>query len=521
MDANDCFLNICIIYNKKCFNIKTDLLISIDEIKEKIIKHFNLKEDDKNYIKFFIKNDEKEVFISSENDIIQYCDDTDIDNPKLNLNLLIEEHDNIDFNYLTDETTSSVQNNEININNQSIGETEITKEHLDKYDELKNIIEVLTIEIKTLKEEQINKSKNIEENYLNLKNDVEECKNQIKLNYNNRNIQNEENGNIKNTIREEFNNIKEENSKVYNNMELLFKSKEKEFDNFKNQAKESIQNEINMMTESITKKINEVNNELSNKFLILEEKMKTFEQKDNNKNNLSIIELEKIKNEIQKIDQIYNQYVQEILIMLGNHNKFMNNLEEKYKKIEESYECELKELKKIINHNFQLDVNKNTDFLSQIENIKTEKESIKEKFYNENQNINEIVENKITMDKPNEFNNNYNVNKFFNENPSLELNKKNISEIFIGMNNNNYKGELENIEQNINDKVINSNKSNNKLNGQLENPKNIKLDLEKINQLKNKYEQLKSIPDEKIQIFLDRGYDTDETFLINLMLDQS
>lgn len=523
MDSNDCFLNICIIYNKKYFNIKTDLLISIDEIKEKIVEHYNLKEDDKKYMKFCIINDEKEIIISSENDIIQYCDDTDIDNPKLNLNLLIEEHENnIDSNFQSGETTSSVQNNETNINNQSMGETEIIRENLDKYDELKNIIEVLTIEIKTLKDEQINKSKNIEENYLNLKNEIEECKNQIKLNYNNRNKQNEENESIKNKIEEEFNNIKEENSKIYNNMELLFKNKENEFINFKNQINESTQNEIKIMTESIKNKINEVNNELSKKIFILEEKAKTFELKDNNTNNLSIIELEeKTKNKIQNMEKIYTQYIQDILIRLGNHNKFIGDLEEKNKKMEESYRFELKQLKDIINHNFQLNVNKNTSFLSQIENLKTEFETIKNNFYKKNENISETVESKITKDNLNEFNNNYNNNDINNEHPSLKITNKNISEIDGGINNNNYKEELKNIEKIIDDKANNCNKSNNHLNCHLEKVKKIKLDKEKINQIKNQYEKLKSIPDEKIQILLDKGYDIDEKFLIDLMLGQS
>ena len=266
MDANDCFLNICIIYKKSCFNIKSERLISIDEIKEEIVKNFNLKEDDKNYMKFFIKNEEKEIFISSKNDIIQYCDETNIDSPKLNLNLLIEEHENnVDSNFQSDKTASNIQNNGNNINNEIISETEILKENLDKYEELKNVIEVLAIEIKTLKDEQINRTKNIEENCLNLKNEIEECKKKIELN--NRNIQNEENETIKNNNIKD--NIKEETSQAFNNLELLFKNKEKEFNNFKNQIKESVQNEIKFMNDFITNKLNEVNNKTSNQIIIL------------------------------------------------------------------------------------------------------------------------------------------------------------------------------------------------------------------------------------------------------------
>ena len=103
MDANDCILNLNIIYNGKSFNMSSENIISIDEIKNEIIKQTNLEEENKKYMKLFLKDGDKEIIINSENDIILYADDTDIDNPKLSLNLLLEGKKEITLNKIKGE----------------------------------------------------------------------------------------------------------------------------------------------------------------------------------------------------------------------------------------------------------------------------------------------------------------------------------------------------------------------------------------------------------------------------------
>ena len=123
MDANDCTLSLCISYKEKSFTIQSENILTIDYIKEEIVKRFNQKEEDKMYMKLFLKNGEKEVFINSEDDIILNADDSDIDNPKLTLNLLIEEKkenkkdekENKELNNLPEESTSSDQNENLDI----------------------------------------------------------------------------------------------------------------------------------------------------------------------------------------------------------------------------------------------------------------------------------------------------------------------------------------------------------------------------------------------------------------------
>ena len=90
MNSDDCILDICILYNEKSFNINSENLITIERIKEEVIKHFNIKESDQKNIKLILKRGKKNIFISSDNDIINYADDSNINYPKLNLNLLIE-----------------------------------------------------------------------------------------------------------------------------------------------------------------------------------------------------------------------------------------------------------------------------------------------------------------------------------------------------------------------------------------------------------------------------------------------
>ena len=183
MDANDCILTIYVSYNENSFTMQSDKIITIDDIKEKAIQHLNAKKEVKNYMKFIFKNNEKEVVINSDDDLILNADNSDIDNPKLNLNLLIEqkkeeneekenkeekekgkneEKENKEPNIHHENITSNEQNknNDIKkINNITPTPTSTPTGDDDKYDELKKLIENLKNEIKSLKDEQINQTK--------------------------------------------------------------------------------------------------------------------------------------------------------------------------------------------------------------------------------------------------------------------------------------------------------------------------------------------------------------------------
>ena len=138
----------------------------------------NVKKEDKKYMKLLFKNNEKEIFINSDDDIILNADNSDIDNPKLNLNLLIEqkkeeeEKNNEEKKYNKEEKENNEQNiqheksisNEENKNNDN-NITPTPKGDDDKYDELKKLIENLSNEIKVLKDEQINQTKKRNFNY--------------------------------------------------------------------------------------------------------------------------------------------------------------------------------------------------------------------------------------------------------------------------------------------------------------------------------------------------------------------
>ena len=212
MDANDCILNLNIIYNGKTFNMSSENIISIDEIKNEIIKQTNLEEENKKYMKLFVKDGDKEIIINSENDIILYADDTDIDNPKLSLNLLLEGKKE------SEETIPMEPNKQYNIDNISNNKNECEtknriQEEKDKYEELKNIIKKLYNEVEILKNEHNNNNtKNIEQDHLMIKNEYIEFKKeieQIKNYINNSNIinnrkQDEEIEKLKNDIKNDY-----------------------------------------------------------------------------------------------------------------------------------------------------------------------------------------------------------------------------------------------------------------------------------------------------------------------------
>ena len=453
MDANDCILSICISYKEKSFTIQSENIITIDNIKEKLIKKFNLQKEDKVHMKLLFKNGEKEVFINTDDDIIIYADNSDVDNPKLNLNLLIdgkkEEKENKDSNVQHEESISSKQreNNDIKKINSNNYISSRPKGEVDKYDELKKLIENLSNEIKALKDEQINKSKKMEANNLNLKNEIEQNKKKIEEIYNNNNnillIKNE----LNNSFKEEFSRIREEN-KNNKNYETLLRKNEKEINEFKSQ----ITNFMNSL-----KKIDEIENNyknyIKNSEIKFAELNKRFEEKYNiNKNNLPL-----------------------------NLSEQINSLEEKIKKIEANNSSMQKDLSELIKSNknkFDNTFNPDQDNSQQFPKLELYKNDSSTNFVNSN-NLNMLN------------NNIFNGKKEINIRDSLNADL--FEENFGNKDNNILLEELEKKKEELNDN------------------QNVNLDMEKINEIKSKYPELKDYPNHKLQeLIIDSGENFDQ-----------
>ena len=205
MNSDDCILEINIIYNGKRFTIQTENILSVDEIKEKAIENFNLKDKDKKYIKFFIQNDEKKIYIYSEKDIIENAYDIDSNYPKIDLFLLIES---------TNELTplgESLSHFEINNDNKKINNDkneELINED-EKYMELKSIIEKLSKEIKILKEESNNNLKELKQENINIRNEIDIYKNKVDSIYNEK--ISDDNDKFLNIIETTYNKLNKEN----------------------------------------------------------------------------------------------------------------------------------------------------------------------------------------------------------------------------------------------------------------------------------------------------------------------
>ena len=75
MNSDESFLTIRIFYKEKSFDINSKDIITLKEIKEKSIKHFNISALYKNKNKFIVKDNENDnddnIYISSEDDIIK------------------------------------------------------------------------------------------------------------------------------------------------------------------------------------------------------------------------------------------------------------------------------------------------------------------------------------------------------------------------------------------------------------------------------------------------------------------
>ena len=472
MDSDDCILNLKIIYGEKSFIISSEDIITINEIKEEAIKNFNITDKDKNNIKLFLKTGQKDLIISSENDIIQNADDSDINNPKLDINLLIEskEESISKEEPISKEDKSILQNEQISKNISKINNIseeklkDIKNENEIKYNELKSIVENLSNEIKILKEDQINKNKLLENNNINIKNEIDGFKKQVEI----INIYNyeliAENEKLKKILREEIKKINEENKNAIKNLENLFSIKDKEINDFKKQINESFDKYIKEFKLNCENKKSEISNDNSEKNLNLqknkiEEKIRNLEQKFNDKINSSIKDLDKkIEEQNNNINVIMNEVVNNI-IKKTNENE------------------------------------KEIMFLKESSNInKTNKNMIIDESYDESNNnkINNTNEFSLLNNSKNDLNN----SKKFNSQEKEEDPNINNNEVSLYPNNN------------------------------LNNKQKIMIDQKqyknKIEELRSKYkDDLKHISDEKLKEMLDKHGEDDQRLFIDLILNKS
>ena len=238
MDSNDCILTINIIYNEKSFKLEIENLITIDELKTEIMNNFNIQDKDKENIKLFYKKEDKQIFISSEKELIENADCTNPDNPKIDLNLLIEGHKElIPLEKEEGETPQEFEENILENNNEDKDkDKELIKDNNidinnnnndNKYENLLKIIEDLKADIKILKEEHNNKF--------------------VKL-------------------KEENNEIRKENNEKFKSLELI----QNEFYEFKNYIAESLAKNVESLNKKCeedneiqSKKINEIADEVN------------------------------------------------------------------------------------------------------------------------------------------------------------------------------------------------------------------------------------------------------------------
>ena len=398
MNSDVCTLHLSIIFKDKSFNINSENLITIKEIKEKAAEYFNIKEKDKNDIKLFLKNGEKNLFIYSEIDIIENTDDSDINNPKLNLHLLIESKEqNIKEQLIP--KTNSIPTSEKLISNDDVFEKKIIKDIKNingnnevkndkklEYNDLKKIIDNLTNEINLLKAEQFNKFKNFEQTILNK--------------------QVESNEKFQLMLKTEYNKIKDENEKYFKTNEELNEIKNNEI----NELKESVQKIMKDIKDNndIQKGIyNDIFGNLNNN---LESKIKTFQQEFNklineekkNSNNLiermdnNEKEIKNLKDNNLNIKNEFENFKNQISLNLNQQNvNFKILINSEYNKIKDENE-------KYFKNNEELNIKKNIEINELKESVQKIIKNIKDnndiqKGINENivDNFNRNLESKI------------------------------------------------------------------------------------------------------------------------------
>ena len=479
MNSDDCILEINIIYNEKRFTIQTENILSVDEIKEKAIENFNLKDKDKKYIKFFIQNDEKKIYIYSEKDIIENAYDIDSNYPKIDLFLLIKP-----INELTP-LGESLSHFEINNDNKKITNNDKNVELInedEKYMELKNIIEKLSNEIKILKKESNNTLKELKEENINIRNEIDIYKKKFDSIYNEK--ISDDNERFLNIIETTYNKLNKENFEKIKKIEDFINNEYKKNEDqniLVEQMTKTIDNNFYTLLKLISEQDNDYTGKLTQIYTYLnssEIKNKSSDKKNEkdkiNKDNKDIIKNNYFDIINLKIQEIENKI---IFIEKSNINKLENEVETINEKIKDLFQ-------------------KETEFARKLENQKREKLdnlNINDKINIKDNNNSIIVNNTNNIFNSDIFTDNININKEFNNINDLNLPNKNESyseNNLIKINQKKDGFNLNNINLNINKK----DESN------LENSK----DKYDIKRLKKIYKDLNNFSDEIIKEKLEK-----------------
>ena len=479
MNSDDCILEINIIYNEKRFTIQTENILSVDEIKEKAIENFNLKDKDKKYIKFFIQNDEKKIYIYSEKDIIENAYDIDSNYPKIDLFLLIKP-----INELTP-LGESLSHFEINNDNKKITNNDKNVELInedEKYMELKNIIEKLSNEIKILKKESNNTLKELKEENINIRNEIDIYKKKFDSIYNEK--ISDDNERFLNIIETTYNKLNKENFEKIKKIEDFINNEYKKNEDqniLVEQMTKTIDNNFYTLLKLISEQDDDYTGKLTQIYTYLnssEIKNKSSDKKNEkdkiNKDNKDIIKNNYFDIINLKIQEIENKI---IFIEKSNINKLENEVENINEKIKDLFQ-------------------KETEFARKLENQKREKLdnlNINDKINIKDNNNSIIVNNTNNIFNSDIFTDNININKEFNNINDLNLPNKNETyseNNLIKINQKKDGFNLNNINLNINKK----DESN------LENSK----DKYDIKRLKKIYKDLNNFSDEIIKEKLEK-----------------
>ena len=261
MDSNDCILTINIIYNEKSFKLEIENMITIDELKTEIMNNFNIQDKDKENIKLFYKKEDKQIFISSEKELIENADCANPDNPKIDLNLLIEVHKEVIPLEEEGETPQEFEENIIENNNEGKDKELIKDNNIDSNNNynINNIDSNNIYNINNIDNNYNINNNNNDNKYENLLKIIEDLKADIK-------ILKEEHNNKFVKLKEENNEIRKENNEKFKSLELL----QNEFYEFKNYIAESLAKNIESLNkkweeenEIQSKKINEIADEVN------------------------------------------------------------------------------------------------------------------------------------------------------------------------------------------------------------------------------------------------------------------
>ena len=435
MNSIDYKLNIIVNYNGQELTKQSKDMLKLEEIKNLVIDHFKLSKEEEEYLKFKNENNNS---IQTDDDIINYMNEIDEENYKININLLLDKPEkNKQVIKSLSKEINKMKNDNIELDLNKSNSTIFPSK--DKQESEKRKIKELIKEFKKVKEEnKLLKSENInikkeKENIKNslsieYKNSLSHEINQINLNYQEKNKKLlDENLILRNEYKELYEKCKKlekENLELKNKIKelesnkILFEKNEQNIklqNTFKELKNKEIEKEIISKYNDIIK--NQIEKTIKNEFKIYEEKIIISKDKDKDK------DLEKEKKIENQNDEILKE-IKLIKEILQNQNK--NIKEENEVKILENY---------TVNNNIKKENENKKDDLNMNKYRKIFESNNNHNEINNNENLDEIInininEEKINNDKNkgmdvNDNNiNNYPLENLDDENDSFQLSKK-------------------------------------------------------------------------------------------------